>query len=132
MGQLRPKPKIHIGDWVTCSESRCENMGFLNVVGIKRFGELAEVGGLWVLKDCHTGEEFEMIGCYITVWKPLLSPETKDDKDLLWDTCKTWIDKYKPSCPESLMQVDDINLACPDLAEEVCNIIGYSGDKDEH
>jgi hypothetical protein len=50
-------------------------MGFLNVVGAKRIGELSDVEGLWVLKNWHTGEEIDMLGCFITVWKPTLPPE---------------------------------------------------------
>ena len=67
--------RIHIGDWVTCSEHRCKDMGFLNVVGAKRIGELSDVEGLWVLKNWHTGEEIDMLGSFITVWKPTLPPE---------------------------------------------------------
>jgi hypothetical protein len=51
-------------------------------------------------------------------------------KDRLLLACVKWRDKYKPRAPECLQQVDEINLACPELAEEVCGIIGYWEDKD--
>lgn len=53
-----------------------------------------------------------------------------DKKEKLWKTCRNFIDKYKISCPESLMQVDHVNLALPDLVEEVCEIVGYYYEKD--
>jgi hypothetical protein len=71
--------RIHLGDWVTCSESRCENEGFLNVAGVKRIGELEDVEGLWVLKNWNTGKEFDMLGCFITVWKPFSRPEKENN-----------------------------------------------------
>lgn len=49
----------------------------------------------------------------------------KESKELLWKTCKEWIDKEKPTCPESIVQIDSVNLSLPDLAESICNIVGY-------
>ena len=43
----------------------------------------------------------------------------------LWNICKGFVNKYKPTCPESINQVDEINLACSDLVEEICECVGY-------
>jgi hypothetical protein len=43
----------------------------------------------------------------------------------LWNICKRFINKYKPSCAESINQVDEINLACSDFVEEICECVGY-------
>jgi len=51
-------------------------------------------------------------------------PTAKQLADL-WNICRKFIKEYKPSCPESIQQVDEINLACPDLAEEICECVGY-------
>jgi len=72
--------RIHFGDWVTCSEHRCKDMGFLNVVGAKRVGELEEVEGLWILHNWQTGERFDMLGCFITVWKPFSRPKKEQEE----------------------------------------------------
>jgi len=67
--------RIQIGDWVTCSESRCKDMGFLNVIGAKRIGEFEDVEGMWVLKNWNTGEEIDMLGTFIVVLEPTLFPK---------------------------------------------------------
>lgn len=41
---------------------------------------------------------------------------------------RAWRDKYKPRAPESLMQVDSVNEALPELAEAVLDVIGYYKD----
>lgn len=46
----------------------------------------------------------------------------------LFAVCKVWRDTYKPRCAESLLQVDSVNEALPELAEEIFNIIGYYED----
>lgn len=43
----------------------------------------------------------------------------------LWKICKKFLNKHKPSCPESIYQVDSISLACEDFVEEICNCVGY-------
>lgn len=43
----------------------------------------------------------------------------------LLELCKKWREKYKPSCAESVYQVDEINLALPELAEEIFELIGW-------
>lgn len=43
----------------------------------------------------------------------------------LWLACVAWRDKQKPSCPESIVQMDSVNESLPDLAEAVCKVIGY-------
>jgi len=72
------KHLIHIGDIVT---SRCQGTQdgknfdcrerIFKVIGQMRIGELDELGGLWKLKDFVNGEELEIVGNYITVWKPV-------------------------------------------------------------
>jgi hypothetical protein len=66
------------------------------------------------------------------LYKPELDGAVKDrrsdvaiKKDKLYDLCLAWRREYKPSCPESLQQVDKVNLACPDLVEDIFNLIGY-------
>lgn len=51
-------------------------------------------------------------------------PTAKQLADL-WNLCRKFINKYKPSCPESINQVDAINLACIDFVEEICDCVGY-------
>lgn len=36
-----------------------------------------------------------------------------------------WRDKIDPICRESIYQSDHVNLACPKLAETVCDILGW-------
>jgi hypothetical protein len=55
---------------------------------------------------------------------------TLEKLSLLWAVCEMWRNRHKPTCPESIQQVDSINLACPDLAEEVCDIIGYTTEEE--
>jgi len=43
----------------------------------------------------------------------------------LWEICKGFVNKYKPTCAESVYQVESINLACPEIVEEICNCVGY-------
>lgn len=43
----------------------------------------------------------------------------------LWDACVAWRDKVDPICPESIYQSDHVNLACPELATVVCDILGW-------
>ena len=49
----------------------------------------------------------------------------------IWNTCKKFKDKYKPSCPESIHQVDEINLACTEFVEELFHHVGYCGGEEE-
>lgn len=50
---------------------------------------------------------------------------TKEQMKLLWDNCQKWVAKYEPRCGESLFQIDSVNEALPELAETVCDIVGY-------
>jgi hypothetical protein len=61
-------------DYVTCSESRCVDRGFMLVVGALDIGKYVENGGLWELMDLKTEERVKMFGCFITVWKPVSRP----------------------------------------------------------
>jgi hypothetical protein len=50
---------------------------------------------------------------------------TLDELLALYKACEAWRDQNKPLCAESIYQVDSVNLACPELAETICDIIGY-------
>lgn len=50
---------------------------------------------------------------------------TPEQLGALWGVCVEWIKRQRPSCPESLYQVERVNEALPDLAEEVCAVVGY-------
>jgi len=45
----------------------------------------------------------------------------------LYEACENekWKQQYQPSCGESIYQVDKVNLACPELVEELMDIVGY-------
>lgn len=51
---------------------------------------------------------------------------TQKQLERLWSAVESWIKEYEPNCPESLMQVDSINEGLPELAEAVCNIVGFA------
>jgi hypothetical protein len=44
------------------------------------------------------------------------------------ELCEEFIAKHKVSCPESIMQVDSIQEALPDLLEAICDKVGYHVD----
>jgi hypothetical protein len=48
----------------------------------------------------------------------------------LWNLCKGFVEEHKPSCAESIYQVDEINLACPDFVIEICDCVGYYDEDD--
>lgn len=50
---------------------------------------------------------------------------TQEELLKLWNICKGFVEKYKPTCAESIYQVDHINLACPEFVEEICDCVGY-------
>lgn len=43
----------------------------------------------------------------------------------LYRLCKAWIDKNKVSCPEHIWQMDFMVAESQNLAENICNLIGY-------
>jgi hypothetical protein len=49
----------------------------------------------------------------------------------LWNLCQEFIKEYKPLCEESITQVEDTNLACPELVEKICNCVGYYKEEEE-
>ena len=51
-------------------------------------------------------------------------PTQKEMREL-WDATTEWIALYKPSCGESIYQVDSINIASMELAANACDIVGY-------
>lgn len=53
---------------------------------------------------------------------------TIEDLESLWGVCVFWIERVHVRSSKSLLQVDRVNEALPDLAEEVCAIIGYYED----
>lgn len=48
-----------------------------------------------------------------------------DTAQRLYDACKAWVEKNQVDCVESIVQVDRITRALPDLAEIVCQHVGY-------
>jgi hypothetical protein len=66
-----------------------------------------------IAKNDPEGKRFERI-------------ELAGKKELLWRKCKEWIEKEEVLCAEAILQNDGVNQALPDLAEIVCEIIGYA------
>lgn len=54
-----------------------------------------------------------------------LALERKAQKERLLHACEQWIIRHEVSAPESIMQVDRVQEALPELAESVCSILGY-------
>jgi hypothetical protein len=54
--------------------------------------------------------------------------ESVSEADLLrlLEVCRCWILRYGPLCPESMMQVDSVREALPELGATVCGIVGYA------
>lgn len=44
------------------------------------------------------------------------------------DTVEAWIAERRVSCPESLLQVDDVNQSLPDFAESLASLVGWHRD----
>jgi hypothetical protein len=97
------------------------------------------------LDGCYSDEELKD-ACDIFIKGQLSTPdsilkfeyieETEDGPTAeqlikLWNTCRKFVDEYKPSCPESICQVDEISLACGDFVEEICDCVGYYKDIEE-
>ena len=61
---------------------------------------------------------------------PAAAP-TSEQLCALWDACVAWRDEHRVICAESVYQTDHVNLACPELATAVCNVIGYAETEDE-
>lgn len=55
-----------------------------------------------------------------------MNNKTESAKEELWQVVETWIKKQKVSCPEAIYQCDWMQEALTDLAEEVCEIVGYT------
>lgn len=51
-------------------------------------------------------------------------PTIKQLSDL-WNICQKFVQEQKPTCSESIYQVDSINLATPELVQEICECVGY-------
>lgn len=57
---------------------------------------------------------------------PILDQKpTLDRMESLWGVCVAWIEQYKPLCPESIYQTDRCSIGSMELAENVCDIVGY-------
>ncbi len=67
---------------------------------------------------------------HLRTGKSLIEPSSKPVESL-WDACAKWRDKHRVICAESIYQTDHVNLACPELATAVCNVIGYAETEDE-
>lgn len=43
----------------------------------------------------------------------------------LWDVVTAWRDKQQVTCPESLYQMDSVQVSYYQLADDICKVIGY-------
>jgi hypothetical protein len=50
---------------------------------------------------------------------------TQEELMTLWKICTEFVDEHKPSCEESIYQVDEISLACLEFVANICNCVGY-------
>ena len=57
--------------------------------------------------------------------------ELEIKKEKLWAKCKEWIEEHEVLCAEAIYQNDGVVLALPDLAETICEIVGYAKLKDD-
>jgi len=55
----------------------------------------------------------------------LKNKPTQSQLMTLWGICESFINTHKPSCEESIFQVDSISLACQEFVAEICNCVGY-------
>ena len=55
-----------------------------------------------------------------------MSKPTQAQLEALWKACAAWVKEHEVSGPECIMQVDSVNEALPDLAEAVCEVVGYA------
>lgn len=55
---------------------------------------------------------------------------SQQELETLWKTVQAWVTKVQPSCSESCYQMDSVNEECPELAIQVCDIVGYFKDED--
>ena len=49
-----------------------------------------------------------------------------DRKSMLWIVCQQFIHNQNISCPEAIMQNDNVLENAPDFIEEICDLLGYS------
>lgn len=50
---------------------------------------------------------------------------TTQQLQALWDAVIEWREEHAVSCAEAITQIESVNLALPDLAEQVLDITGY-------
>lgn len=60
----------------------------------------------------------------------LKNKPTQAQLTTLWKICESFINTHKPSCEESIYQVDEISLACQEFVVEICNCVGYYGENE--
>jgi hypothetical protein len=80
----------------------------------------------------------------VTHWMALFPPDAKPPAldvnfkhsraaraEAVLRALEEWIAKHQPSSADALYQVDSINLAAPELANDLCDIAGYYQDPSE-
>lgn len=58
------------------------------------------------------------------------NPTIKQLADL-WNKCRAFVKENQVSCPESIYQVDSVNLACPEFVAEICECVGFEYCREE-
>jgi hypothetical protein len=53
---------------------------------------------------------------------------TPKDLKALWEIARQWVTTHQVRGPESVDQVDSVNLACPALASDVAGLVGFYED----
>jgi len=78
--------------------------------------------------------EFNIEGAYMGEHTPMFltkfefeeTPVAKGDQaQRLLEAVAKWKQLYQPTCGESIYQTDKVNESCPELVEELMNIIGW-------
>jgi len=79
------------------------------------------------IKDNYGGSST----CIILNWKRYeeSTPVAKGDQaQRLLEAVTKWKQLYQPTCGESIYQTDKVNESCPELVEELMNIIGWESE----
>lgn len=87
----------------------------------------------WVSSEEKTLKDSFKLTCEYQDYQTLIKwwKEEINTKKNLYNICNEWIKKHKPTCAESLIQVDSINLALHEIVQNICNEIGYYKYNDE-
>lgn len=78
------------------------------------------------------GSAFDPIEAVVRYLKyPAACPRpvpTPKELKALWGLARQWVTENQVRAPESIYQMDSVNLACPFLAEGVVGLVGYYED----